>query len=160
MRAYEFIFESEAEHRAALEKTGFWGAKAAGCVFMAMDTRRLCLSHRSSQVEQPNTWGTWGGAIDAGEAPEVAAKREVREEAGYDGPMKLVPLFVFRHSSGFEYHNFLALVASEFAPEFDWETQGSSWFKFGQWPKPLHPGMITLLNDPASVDTIKEYLLK
>ena len=158
MRAIEFIFESDEEHRAALEKTGFWGKQAAGCLFLAADTKRICIAHRSQQVEQPGTWGTWGGAIDAGEDPALAVKREVREEAGYDGPSKLVPLMVFSHPSGFKYYNFLAIVAEEFVPTLDWETQGSDWFEFGQWPQPLHPGLSGLLHDQASMTTIRKYV--
>ena len=55
------ITDNETEHRRALNQTGFWGRQGAGCVFLAQDTGRLCLAHRSSAVEQPGTWGTWGG---------------------------------------------------------------------------------------------------
>ena len=159
MRARELIESaSEKEHWDALDKTGFWGKQAAGCIFLAMDTGQICLAHRSREVLEPNTWGTWGGAMDAGEDPKTAIKREVQEEAGYTGPLKLIPLMVFNHASGFRYSNFLAVVKSEFKPVFDWETQGSGWFEFGKWPKPLHPGLTGLLNDPSSVNTIKKYL--
>jgi 8-oxo-dGTP pyrophosphatase MutT (NUDIX family) len=157
MRATEFVTESDKEHRDALEKTGFWGKQAAGCLFLAADTNRICIAHRSSQVEQPNTWGTWGGAIDAGENPAHAVKREVKEEAGYSGPLKLIPLYVFSHPSGFRYYNFLAIVAHEFKPMLNWETQGSEWVEFGDWPRPLHPGLASLLNDQESMSIIKRY---
>jgi predicted chitinase/8-oxo-dGTP pyrophosphatase MutT (NUDIX family) len=157
MKVNEIIKEDDTEHRDALQKTGFWGKQGAGCLFLAHDTGRICIAHRSRSVEQPNTWGTWGGAIDSGEDPSVAVKREVKEEAGYTGPLKLIPLFIFSHSSGFKYYNFLALVDKEFTPVLDWETQGSDWFEFGNWPSPLHPGLITLLNDPASAAIIKKY---
>lgn len=158
MRAAEFIFESDIEHQAALEKTGFWGKQAAGCLFLAADTKRICIAHRSMRVEQPGTWETWGGAIDAGEDPALAVKREVKEEAGYDGPIKMIPLFVFSHPSGFKYYNFLAIVAHEFTPILDWETQGSGWFEFNNLPKPQHPGLSALLHDPKSVATIRKYV--
>lgn len=147
--------ENDAEHRSALQQTGFWGRQGAGCVFMALDTGRVCLAHRSAAVEQPGTWGTWGGAIDSGEDPAEAVRREVAEEAGYQGPSRLVSLLVFSHPSGFRYYNFLALVPQEFDPQLDWETQDSAWFEPGEWPSPLHPGMIALLRDPASMQIIQ-----
>ena len=158
MRAVEFIKENDAEHRAELNRTGFWGKQGAGCIILAKDTKRICIPHRSSYVEQPDTWGTWGGAIDSGEDPKVAAIRELREEAGYNGKLELIPLFVFRHSSGFTYYNFLALVEKEFAPKLDWETQGYRWVKYGDWPEPLHNGLKLLLSDPESVETITRYV--
>lgn len=158
MRIREFIFESDAEHRKELQKTGFWGKRGAGCIILALDTGKICLPLRSQYVEQPNTWGTWGGAIDQGESPEVAAMREVREEAGYTGPIKLIPLYVFEHSSGFKYYNFLALVEEEFKPKLDWETQNYGWFEYGNWPKPLHNGLKLLLNDSSSAQKIMQYI--
>ena len=158
MRFRELIGESDIEHHKEFEKTGFWGKQAAGCLFLALHTGRILIAHRSRDVLEPNTWGTFGGAMDAGEDPRTAIKREVQEEAGYTGPLKLIPLMVFNHASGFRYSNFLAVVKSEFKPVFDWETQGSGWFEFGKWPKPLHPGLAGLLNDPSSVNTIKKYL--
>jgi ADP-ribose pyrophosphatase YjhB (NUDIX family) len=107
-------------------------------------------------VEQPGTWGTWGGAIDEQEDPADAVKREVQEEAGYSGPLRLIPLRVFRHPSGFRYHNFLALVPQEFEPQLNWETQGSRWFEPGHWPQPLHPGMVSLLQDARSQRVIDQ----
>ena len=157
MKATEFILESDKEHRAALNQTGFWGKQGAGCLFLATDTGRICIAHRSQAVEQPGTWGTWGGAIDSGEDPAAAVRREVKEEAGYTGKLNLIPLYVFSHPSGFKYYNFLALVDKEFTPITDWETQGSAWFDYGRWPKPLHPGLVTLLSDSASTAIIQKY---
>jgi 8-oxo-dGTP pyrophosphatase MutT (NUDIX family) len=139
-------------HKAALRKTGFWGRRAAGALFLSANTKRFLFAHRSGLVESPNTWGTWGGAIDTHESPDRAVKREIREESGYRGKFQLMPLVVFKHTSGFKYYNYLALVLDEFNPTLDWETQGFKWVKFGSWPRPLHPGCRFLLEH--SVDTI------
>lgn len=112
------------------------------------------LCHRSEYVEQPGTYGTWGGAIDSGENPEKAAKREVYEETGYQGHVELVPLYVFK-SGTFSYYNFAAVVDREFVPELDWESQGYVWCNYGEWPSPLHFGLVSLLNDQKSIETIK-----
>ncbi len=157
MRAYEFITENDQEHRAQLAQTGFWGKQGAGCILFAKDTGRFCLAHRSQQVEEPGTWGTWGGAIDNNEDPAKACLRELQEESGYMGRAKLVPLYVFSHSSGFRYYNFLAIIEKEFKPVMDWETQGYDWFTLDDLPQPLHKGMVSLLNDKASVRTLQKY---
>jgi len=92
--------------------------------------------------------------MDSGETPEQAATREVMEEAGYHGAMKLVPLYIFKHQSGFTYYNFLAIVQDEFEPDMDWETQGYEWIMPPKWPSPLHMGMNLLLKDTKSMGII------
>ena len=149
------LFESDEEHFAALSRTGFFGKRGAGCIIFAEDTKRFLLAHRSEAVEQSGTWGTFGGAIDAKENPQEAAKREVHEEAGYAGPLRLVPLFVFKPNT-FRYFNFLAIVQTEFTPRLNWESQGFEWCEFGKWPSPLHFGVKSVLSDPVSVRTMTE----
>jgi len=162
MRLRELLSEinSDEEHRKAAQDTGFWGRAAAGGLFLARDTGRLLFAHRSSQVFEPNTWGIWGGAIDQGEDPKEAARREAQEEAGITvRPDDIIPLYVFKHPSGFQYFNFLILVDREFeprpSPEHSWETQGYDWVEFGDWPTPLHPGVSELLRNQQSLQTIR-----
>lgn len=151
------IQEADLEHKQELSKTGFWGKSGAGCLFLAKNTGRICIAHRSTDVQEPGTWGTWGGAIDKNESPEQAVAREIKEETGYSGAFELVPLFVFKHDTGFVYYNFLAIVDEEFTPQMNWETQGFDWAKFGDWPSPIHPGLRSLLNDSASNKIIRNY---
>lgn len=141
-------------HHAALKKTGFFGKAGAGCIIVARSTGRICMPLRSEDVEQPDTWGTWGGAIDSGEDPKVAAKREVQEEAGYHGDLDLEDLFVFKHSSGFRYYNFLAIVQDEFDPVLDWETESYRWCDIEDLPSPLHFGLKSVLDDAPSMKKI------
>ncbi len=148
---------SDMDHGEALQKTGFWGAQGAGCLIASTSTKRILLPYRSGSVEQPNTWGTWGGAIDRGLNPEQAAHLEVEQEAGVDLTTQMIPLYVF--SSGtFRYYNFLALVESEFSPRLNWETEAFRWVMFGQWPEPMHFGLKALLSDAPSVEKIKAAL--
>lgn len=149
-------------HNAAMKKTGFWGARGAGCLPLCRRTGRFLIAHRSRRVEQPGTWGTWGGAIDidSPETPEQSAVREMREECGYRGTMKLLPIYVFQKFDEddeleFQYNNFLAIVDDEFNPQLGWETQGYEWCAYGQWPSPLHFGLKAILNDPQSIQTMK-----
>lgn len=144
MTSFRMWLENDAQHAAALRDTGFWGRAGAGALVLAADTGRILLPHRSMRVEQPGTWGVWGGAIDPGEDPMAAARREVEEEAGASGIVEMVPLYVFRKGD-FKYHNFLAVVPSEFTPRLNWETQGYKWVEYGDWPSPLHFGLVSLL---------------
>lgn len=140
------LFENEREEWEALAKTGFYGKRGAGVLFFAEDTERFLIAKRSSQVEEPHTWGTWGGAISNDEKPVDGARREAHEETGYSGAMKFKLLWVFKHKSGFEYHNFLAIVSKEFTPKLNWESEDFAWVSLGDWPSPLHPGMKALLS--------------
>jgi hypothetical protein len=67
----------------------------------------------------------------------------------------MIPLLVFA-SGSFRYYNFLAIVEDEFVPSLGWEADDFRWCTFGEWPSPLHFGMVSLFNDPQSVKTIKE----
>lgn len=160
-----FEASGDKEHRKAAQETGFWGRAGAGAVFLALDTGRLLFSHRSNKVFEPNTWGVWGGAIDPGEDPKEAAYREAKEESGITtGIQDIIPLYTFKHPSGFQYFNFLILVNQEFdprpSPEHAWETQGYDWVEVGDWPSPLHPGVATLLKDQQSLQIISSYAKK
>ena len=160
MRSRDFLKDNDDnEHRAQLQKTGFWGRAAAGSILYCPDTGRFCLAHRSSAVQEPNTWGMWGGAMDSGESPEDAARRELIEETAYTGPAEFHPLWTFEHSSGFRYYNFLAVVEREFRPRMDWETQGYRWFDINDprdWPRPLHPGVQTLLSRSDVITKLRQ----
>jgi len=156
MKISSLISDTDDMYWQELARTGFWGKQAAGCIFLSKDTGRFCLSHRSRMVVEPNTWGTWGGAMEPGEIPIDAVRREAYEETGYNGNLELTPLYVFKDSSEFKYYNFLAIVDFEFSPKLNWETQGFGWFEWGMWPSPLHFGIKLLLEDSHSVDLIKQ----
>ena len=154
------LFENDSDHGEMLRKTGFWGAQGAGCLILAADTGRLCFTFRSESVEQPHTYGTFGGAIDRGHTPEQTVRKEVSEESGYDGRyLDLIPLYKFEVPN-FKYHNFLAVIELEFDPIDTWESEGHAWVDYGNWPKPLHFGSIKLLNDGPSNEAIKNAIKK
>lgn len=142
---FKSFLESDADHAKQLAKTGFWGKAAAGVIFKAADTGKLLLAHRSDQVQEPETWGTWGGALDKGEDPAAGAEREAREETHYTGELKLKHLWTYEDPSGFRYHNYLATVPEEFYPALSWESKGYRWVDYGNWPRPLHFGLAALL---------------
>lgn len=137
----------------------YWGDQGAGILPIAQSTGRILVAHRSKHVNEPNTYGIWGGKLDDGETdPEEAAKRELEEEAGYKGHFKLIPAYVFKTPNNtFEYHNFIGIVDKEFEPKFDWETQGAKWMTFEEFKnlKNKHWGLQMLLDNSA--DLIKKY---
>lgn len=143
---FNYLYENDAVHQKTLNDTGFWGKRGAGCIFLAADTKRICLPLRSRSVEQPNTWGVWGGALDGDEDPEEAVKREAQEETGHRGTVQLIPLHVFSKGT-FKYYNFLAIVPHEFSPQLNWETANFVWTTFGKWPSPLHFGLESLIKN-------------
>lgn len=125
--------------------SGFWGERGAGCIVRATSTGRMLLGLRSAEVDHPLTWGTWGGAVDPGEDAEVAAMRELFEETGYDGEMRLEKIFTYRHACGFVYDTFLVEVPREFEASLCWETEEARWFEPGEWPEPLHFGLAAVI---------------
>jgi 8-oxo-dGTP pyrophosphatase MutT (NUDIX family) len=146
--------EQEMENEERLKKTGFWGKAAAGVLPVAQDSKRFCFALRSNFVEEPNTWALWGGAIDKGETPLKAAIRELKEEAQYRGKiLKMYPLAIYKHQSGFKYYSYLALVPQQFKPKMNFETDKYVWTDYDHWPRPLHPKVRMLLNS-FKVDSI------
>lgn len=119
----------------------FWGERGAGCLIKARDTGRILIELRSDGVEQPNTWGTWGGEVDPGELVQDCVIREMREETGYRGEVTLEKIYTFVSEDGFVYDTFMATVPAEFEPEFGWETEEARWVEPGDWPQPLHYGL-------------------
>lgn len=152
--------DNDLDHADALFRTGFWGTRGAGAIVMARSTGRILLAHRSLEVQQPGTWGSWGGAIDRDEDPIAAVRRELQEEAGYNGAvLDTLPLFVFRNGD-FTYENFLIVIEDEFTPVLNWESQGAGWFIAGDWPGPLHFGLEHLFGDDRSMSSILERMTR
>lgn len=144
------------DHKKAMMETGFWGRAAAGALIVAETSGRFLIAHRAEGTLQPNTWGTWGGAIDAGETPKQTVIRELQEEAEFVSVTKeILPLYVFEHESGFKYTNYLVVIAEEFEPVLNWEMQQFGWFEYGQWPDPLHFGLERLLKDEKSLEVMQ-----
>jgi 8-oxo-dGTP pyrophosphatase MutT (NUDIX family) len=146
------------DHKEAMIETGFWGRAAAGALVVSEQTGRFLIALRAKGTLQPGTWGTWGGAIDAGETALDAVIRELHEETEYtSNPIDVLPLYVFQHETGFKYSNFLVVVDQEFEPILNWEMQQYGWFNFGDWPDPLHFGLSQLLRDSKSLATMRRY---
>lgn len=115
---------------------------AAGITCVAKTTGRVLLLRRSYDVIDPGLWSCPAGGIDPDETPEEAAIRELSEEAGYDGRLKVVGSF--QQSPTF--WHFLAVVPTEFRARLNWENDEAGWFDLSDLPEPMHPGMLDALS--------------
>lgn len=129
------------------DETGrFWGDEGAGIVFYCPKSNSVLVAKRSAEVNEPHTYGTWGGAIDDEESPKSAAQREAYEEAGADVPLGHIDLvYVYEDpQSDFQYHNYAVVVEREFKPKLDWETEDFYWAPLTACPSPAHFGLKAL----------------
>lgn len=157
---YEELFEDDMDHEEALHKTGYWGNEGAGCLIFSLSTKRFLIGHRSPMVEEPNTWGTFGGAIDSGEDPKKAAIREAVEETSLSlSDITDMPLvYVFKdENSDFRYHNFIVIVDDEYTPTLNWENSEAKWFNCNSFPNPLHFGLKILLDSKEFQGFVSKY---
>lgn len=150
--------EQQKKHAKALEETGFWGKQGAGCMVVCPKTHRWLLNLRG-EVEQPGTWGVWGGAVDDGEALLDAAVREFREESMCGVPIRIPseePIYVFRKDK-FSYSTFIVEVDREFAVRPSKETADAQWFPLDALPDNLHFGVVAILADRYARKQLEKY---
>ena len=147
----------------SLDAESFWGNLGSGVLVVARDTQRILLGLRSLGVEEPNTWGNFGGAIgisDDGEpeealSPEGNALKEMSEEINYRGPIEMIPSFTYRNNS-FTYYNYIGMVNSESQialNQFNWEISELRWFTLDEVLSlsNLHFGISELLRQEEMV---------
>lgn len=113
--------------------------KSAGAIIYCKSTNRVLLQLRSNVVDEPLVWSTIGGGLNSGESPTAGCKREIKEETGYDGDIKLVTLYENEFpDKKFIYYNFIGIVDKEFQPKNNFESTGHQWFNYGTWPLNTH----------------------
>ena len=124
---------------------------AAGIVLYAEDTGRYGLQQRSNEINDPGLWAAWGGGREPGESLEQCARRELAEEGGYTGPIKLK-----RIGENSKYVTFLGTIPSEFEPRANPEWQDYCWVEAGDWPSPMHPGTAAALKNIPVKQSVDE----
>jgi 8-oxo-dGTP pyrophosphatase MutT (NUDIX family) len=117
---------------------------AAGIILYAEDTGRYGLQQRSDDINDPGMWAAWGGGREPGESLEQCARRELGEESGYTGPIKLHHL-----ADNSKYTTFIGVVPHEFEPRANDEWKDYCWVEAGDWPGPMHPGVAAALENIA-----------
>jgi 8-oxo-dGTP pyrophosphatase MutT (NUDIX family) len=158
---HELKVAKNADH---YDENGYWagsGGGASGILPICITTGRICLAWRSPYVNEGDCWGTIGGAIQPEMSPADSAKKEMQEEVGYQGSIRLIPAYVFSYGS-FKYFNFIGLVPTEFGLnpmqgstnnlDFEDETDSIKWFTWNELqqelyenPGSFHSGLIKLL---------------
>ena len=134
----------------------YHGSIGAGIIPCCTNTGRFLLGFRSEEVFEGHTWGGFGGKLDVDEGVdeniEEAAIRELEEESGYNGNIKLIKGCVFRDRN-FEYHNYIGLVHKEFDCELNWENDDFRWVSMDELKliKPKHFGLKYFLNNSADI---------
>lgn len=130
-----------------------WGtAGAAGGLVIAPGESGplVLLTLRSAAVHQGNTWSVPGGAIDPGDRDaRAAARREIREELGYDvGGMPVLGCHQFV-CGGWTYSTVLFRTDAAVPLADDgWETEQVAWFEVTEVDRlaeqsVLHPAFAT-----------------
>jgi 8-oxo-dGTP pyrophosphatase MutT (NUDIX family) len=126
---------------------------SAGVFFYSRKTNRYLYMLRTD-AKNPGNWGIPGGKIEENETLLEGMIRECEEEVGYFPPNgKLVPIQKFINNT-FTYHTFFCEVENEFVPVLNEEHCGYAWVGDSQYPKPLHPGVFSMIN----FDVVQEKL--
>jgi len=136
--------------------------RACGALLLSNNTKRVLFLLRDNDTHS-NTWGLVGGKVEESESIIQALIREIGEEVGQQPRInKTIPLELFRSDDGnFEYHTFICIIDNEFIPILSSEHKGYCWCDVDSFPKPLHPGLYSSLNNidiKDKLNTIKNVL--
>lgn len=130
---------------------------AIGVWFYSTKTGRYLYLMRNDP-RHPGSWALPGGKIEAGETLITAMQRECEEELGFMPEYtRLIPLEKFTSADqGFVYHTFFCAVDNEFQPQLNHEHTGWAWIASGQWPRPMHPGLWSMVQVEAIQGKIQQ----
>lgn len=143
----------------------YWGSEAAGVILFDPESRKFGLGLRSAQVDQPETLGSFGGAMEPGDSVLETVQNEVMEELGYFMPPELEALPCFEDSgAGFRYHNHIMTIDPQyFDPSLNWENDAIVWLSYtelkNQPKEDLHFGVHWLLGQDQTHKTMKRHII-
>jgi len=136
----------------ACKRNEYWGLGGAGMMFVCMEDNTVLLGKRANWVDQPGTWGIFGGGISDGwhrtplpkdvALPDSSpvflksAKKEAKEECGSLPPSYKIIKTTMYEDCGFKYKTFVAdvplSVKEKWKPKAgDGETTEFEWFDLG-----------------------------
>ena len=146
--------------RDALDRTGYWGTSAAGAILFSPNRSKFGLGRRSAEVLEPETLGSFGGAMEPGDSVDETIANELMEEIGYFMPSENLPLASFVDVD-FCYHNHIAVIREAgFEPVFNWENTGIEWYTLDELlalpADDLHFGIQFVLMDAGAVDLMRK----
>jgi 8-oxo-dGTP pyrophosphatase MutT (NUDIX family) len=119
--------------------------KAAGILFLSPEKEVLLMRRAGKNDDHVGDYAFPAGKIEQGETPEQAARRETREEAGYDHEGGLSP-FMHAARGGVDFTTFVA-HSPKFKPKLNEEHDEARWVKLAEAEKlPLHPGVRAALD--------------
>ena len=129
-----------------------WGRAGAAGLLVHRDgdgDTEVLLQHRAQWSHHGGTWGTPGGALHAGEPPDVGALREVHEELGLDADDLVLGERSVDDHGGWTYTTVLARPARLIDPadlRLDGESDGVAWLALSALDGvDLHPGLAASL---------------
>ena len=120
-----------------------------GGLFLSKDTKRFLFLLRT-QGKTANTWGFVGGKKEPhDQTPYDTLTREIFEEVGETPSIKkMIPLEQYvSNDQHFKYNTYVLLVENEFIPKLNEEHSAYAWCNYNCFPKPLHQGVKSSLNN-------------
>jgi 8-oxo-dGTP pyrophosphatase MutT (NUDIX family) len=130
--------------------------RAAGGLIISKSTGDILIALRSSEVENPDTYGIFGGRFDDFELPEDALEREIFEETGYPifGTYQQLSVF-YSEEHDFVYHTHVAFAPDNFQAVLNWEHSSAEWVSLEELKKinkdKLHHGISKLIENKAVI---------
>lgn len=130
----------------------------SGALFYASGAGRFLFLYRNNG-KRSNVWGLPGGTGEIGETPYQTLSREIYEETGHIlDNTRTLPLETYvSKNTQFSYHTYVCIIKDEFIPTLNSEHGGYAWVEYNKWPRPLHGGLNSTLNNRinrAKLETI------
>jgi hypothetical protein len=123
----------------------------SGGLFLSKDTKRFLFLLRT-QGKTAGTWGFVGGKKEPiDQTPYDTLTREISEEVGHvPNITKMIPLEQYTsNDQHFKYNTYIILVEKEFIPTLNNEHSAYAWCDYNSYPKPLHQGVRSSLNNKS-----------
>lgn len=101
-----------------------------GCFIYAQDTDEyLFLQRCTFSGDNRGKWHILSGCGNDGELPEDTARREIKEEVGYDGDYSHFEMIEMLPFKDYDFYYFAVTVPKKFKVKLDWENKNKVWVK-------------------------------